>query len=88
MIRKQRLHTLPSRLLITRCTKSNRRGSTIDQEDADAQNRANIAKQQAANARAQVDQDNEQIRQQQKAVEEANRHQEALEWAHRHRRHR
>jgi hypothetical protein len=58
------------------------------QEDADAQNRANIAKQQGANARAQVEQDNEQVRQQQKAVEEANRHQEALEWAHRHRRHR
>jgi hypothetical protein len=58
------------------------------QEDADAQNRANIAKQQAANTRAQVEQDNEQARQQQKAVQEGNRHQEALEWAHRHRRHR
>ena len=63
-------------------------GPRYRQEDADAQNRANIAKQQAANTRAQVEQDNEQVRQQQKAVQEANRHQEALEWAHRHRRHR
>jgi hypothetical protein len=63
-------------------------GARYRQQDADAQNRANIAKQQAANAGAQVQQDNEQVRQQQKAAEEANRHQEALEWAHRHRRHR
>jgi hypothetical protein len=58
------------------------------QDAADAQNRANSSKQQAANGRSQVEQDNEQVRQQQKAVQEANRHQEALEWAHRHRRHR
>ena len=55
-------------------------GARYRQEDADAQNRANIAKQQGANTRAQVEQDNEQVRQQQKAVQEANRHQEALEW--------
>jgi hypothetical protein len=58
------------------------------QEDADARNRANIAKQQVANARAQVEQDNELVRQHQKALQEANRHQEALEWANRHRRRR
>jgi hypothetical protein len=55
------------------------------QENADAQNRANIAQQQAANARAQVEQDNELVRQQQQALKEADRHQEALEWANRHR---
>jgi hypothetical protein len=55
------------------------------QKEADAQNRANIAQQQAANARAQVEQDNELVRQQHEALKEANRHQEALEWANRHR---
>jgi len=62
------------------------------QEAADAQNRANVANQQAANARAQAEQDNaavkEAARHQEAATKEANRHQEALEWAHRHRRHR
>jgi hypothetical protein len=55
------------------------------QEDADAQNRANIAQQQAANAHGQVEQDNKLVHQQQEALKEANRHQEALEWANRHR---
>jgi len=42
------------------------------QEDADAQNRVNIAKQQAANDRAQASQDRELVRQQEKALKEAN----------------
>jgi len=47
------------------------------QEDADAQNRANIAQQQAANARAQAKEDRELVRQQQNALEKANRHRPA-----------
>lgn len=63
-------------------------GARYRQEDVDAQNRANIAQQQAANARAQVEQDNKLVRQQQETAREADRHQEALEWINRHRRHR
>src|SRR5882672_9535813 len=37
-------------------------GARYRQEGADAQNQANIAKQQAVNTRAQVEQDNEQVR--------------------------
>ncbi len=70
MIRKQRLHTLSSRLLITRCIKSNRRRPAIDKKNADAQNSANIAKQQAANDRAQELQDRELVRGQQKALQQ------------------
>jgi len=58
------------------------------QEDVEAQNRVNIAQQQAANARAQVEQDNKLVRQQQETAREANRHQEALEWINGHRSHR
>jgi type IV secretory pathway VirB10-like protein len=63
------------------------------QEAADAQNRANVANQQAANARAQAEQDNaavkEAARHQEAAAKEADRHQEALQHASRyHRRHR
>ena len=47
------------------------------QEDADAQNRANIAQQQAANARAQAKEDRELVRQQQSALGKANRHRPA-----------
>jgi len=42
------------------------------QEDADAQNRVNIAKQQGANDRAQASQDRELVRAQEKALKEAN----------------
>ena len=50
------------------------------QEAADAQNRAHgAAQQQAANAGAQVQQDNKLVRQQQETAQEANRHQEALD---------
>ena len=49
------------------------------QEDVEAQNRVNIAQQQAANARAQVEQDNKLVRQQQETARETNRHQEATD---------
>jgi hypothetical protein len=64
------------------------------QEAADAQKRANVTNQQAANARAQVEQDNaavkEAARHQEAAMKEADLHQEALERAsrYRYRRHR
>src|SRR6266480_2557595 len=47
------------------------------QEDTDAQNNANIAKQQAANDRAQSLQDRELVREQDKALRKAKQHEEA-----------
>ena len=89
MIRKQRVHTLPSRLLSTRCTKSNRRGLAIDKRTRTRRTGRISLNNKGRILTLRWSRITSKLRQQQKAVQEANRHQEALEWAaHRHRRHR